>query len=144
MISASPRVNTDPATPRWHGKADFADGIALHDAREQLIGLGIVQEQRTAVGIQRLGDNLHQARKQDIKGKAVGNPIGNVGQRRGAAQHFGDPEEQLSLACLVESVQQFLDILLMQAVFENFANGFESDLHARRLRKAHWLWMRPL
>ncbi len=121
------------------GEADLADDVALHDAREQFIGFGIVQEQRTAVGVQRLGHHLHQARKQYVEGKAVGNAVGNVGQRRGAAQHLGNAEEQLGLARLVESVQEFLDVLLVQAVLENFANDFEADLHTQCKQKTSGL-----
>lgn len=126
------------------GEADLADGIALQHAREQLLGLGIVKEQRTAVGVQRLGDHFHQARKQYVEGKAVGDAIGDVGQRRGAPQLFGDPVEQPRLARIVEAAQQAIDILFLQVLFKDFANGFEADLHARGERKTHWLWMQAL
>jgi hypothetical protein len=119
------------------GEADFADGVALHHAREQFVGFGIMQEQRTAVGVQRLGHDFHQARKQHVQRKAVVDPVGDVGQCRGAAQDLGNAEEQLRLAGLVESVQQPLDILLVQTVLEDLANGFEADLQARHVPNAN-------
>jgi hypothetical protein len=117
------------------GEADFADDVTLHDARKQFVCFGVEKKQRTAVGVQRFGDDFHQARKQDVERQAVGNPVGDVGQRRGTAQHFGNPEEQLGLARFVKPVQQPLDVFLMQTVFQNLADGFEADLHTRRGQK---------
>jgi hypothetical protein len=120
------------------GEADLADGVALHHARKQFVGFRVMQEQRTAVGIEGLGHHCHQARKQHVERQAVGNAVGDVGQCRGAAQHLGNAEEQLGLAGFVESVQQFLDVLLVQAVLEDFADGFEADLHAQCELKTGW------
>ena len=40
------------------GEADFSYDIALHHPREQLIGLGIVKEQRAAVGVECFGRRI--------------------------------------------------------------------------------------
>ena len=63
------------------GKADFPHRIALHHARVQFPGFGIVQEQGTAIGAQRVADHLHQTREQHVEREAVGNPVGDVGDR---------------------------------------------------------------
>ncbi len=111
------------------GEADFADRIALDYPREQLIGLGIVQKQRTAVGVQGLGDHGHQARKQDVEREAVRDAVGYIGKRLAAAQVLDDAMEQLGLACVVEPLQQSLEIFLMQVAVKNLANVFQADLH---------------
>jgi hypothetical protein len=126
------------------GEANLADGVALHHPREQFAGVGVVEEQRTAVGVERLGHHFHQARKQHVEREAVRNAVGDVGERGGAPQEFCDAVEKFGLARFVKAVQQAFDILLMQAVFEDLANGFEADLHARSGRRPGGLWMRPL
>jgi len=126
------------------GKADFANGVALQHAREQLAGIWVVEEQRAAVGVQCLGDDFHQAREEHVEREAVVDPVGDVGQRRGPPQHFGDAVEKFGLAAFVEAVEQTLDVILVQTMLEDLADGFEADLHARRERKACGYWIQLL
>ncbi|MNC85616.1 hypothetical protein D3C83_12260 [compost metagenome] len=77
------------------GKPHFAHDIALHDPGEELLRVGVVQEQRAALHVERLGHDVHQAGKQHVQRQRVRNPVGNVDQRGGAAHELRDPDEQL-------------------------------------------------